>query len=96
MTEEFGTIGYTPPVGRFGTTDEQQAAYLDGHAVGWDHANVVTATDAPAARPDSAHTTAAACAWAGTRWKVDGRVYLRAWEGFTDGADAFYATVYGG
>lgn len=77
---------YTPPVGRFGTTDEQHDAYLTGDSAGWSWANY-------AASYGTTETVAvAALAFVDSqRWERDSRPYLRAHEGYMAGAERFAA-----
>ena len=79
---------YTPPVGRFATTDEDQAAYLAGHERGWGFADFAAAYGAKET------VEVAATRWVDDRadsgeWEHHSRTYLRAREGFTDGAQQY-------
>lgn len=76
--------GYTPPAGRYGTTDAEHSAYLAGHSAGWSHANF-----AAAYRPDDGTTEQAAQRFADGGRYPDGAARSRAVEGFVDGAEAF-------
>ena len=72
---------YTPPVGRFGTTDEQHNAYLVGHSAGYDWARHKATTGAGMSTADAALRFVDS-----ERWEHNSRPYLRAHEGFADGA----------
>jgi hypothetical protein len=66
------------------TTDDEHNAYLTAHEAGWTHANYV------ASYGDGGKTlTTAAVEWAAGRYEKNSRVYLRAVEGFREGAEQF-------
>ena len=71
---------YTPPAGRYGTTDAEHNAYMAAHSAGWRHANFANAYGAYG---ETVEQVAARWAEAYPEWAS------RAAEGFTDGAEAF-------
>lgn len=84
MSEHIQDGGYTPPVGRYGTTDAEHSAYLAGHSAGWSHANFVAAYGS-----DGVTTEQAAQRFASDGRYTDEAARSRAVEGFIDGAEAF-------
>lgn len=81
---------YEPPAEKYESTPDSQAAYDAGHRAGWMHAD----REANSSTLDPGRLrrlSDVAELWAGDHYAEGSRRYLRAVEGFTDGAAAFTA-----